>query len=128
MYIQHLHIQLQRIKEMDTDASKQNRRPHVQFLVAPSRRAERLIWSLWCPDVCCLACLLVAPLTFQTPPPHFGNFIGSQKFQNETMFHAILSNFDFLDPPPPHIKEILENTRFGLTYVRTVKKKFSNFF
>ena len=34
-------------------------------LVAPSRRAERLIWSLWCPDVC-LPCLLVAPLTFRT--------------------------------------------------------------
>ena len=45
------------------------------------------------------------------------------------MFHAILINFDFLTPPP-NIKEILENTRFGLTYVRTEKKKFffSNFF
>ena len=30
----------------------------VYFLVAPSRRADRLIWSLWCPDVCLLACLL----------------------------------------------------------------------
>ena len=45
------------------------------------------------------------------------------------MFHAILSNFDFwTPPPPPNIKEILENTRFGLTYVRTEKKKISNFF
>ena len=53
-------------------------------------------------------------------PPYFENFIGSQKFQNETMFHAILINFDFwTPPPPPNIKEILENTRFGLTYVWT---------
>ena len=44
------------------------------------------------------------------------------------MFHAILSNFDFLTPPPPpNIKEILENTRFGLTYVQTKKKKFKFF-
>ena len=46
------------------------------------------------------------------------------------MFHDILSNFDFWTPPP-NIKEILENTRFGLTYVRTEKKKIffnSNFF
>ena len=60
------------------------------------------------------------------PPPNFENFIGSQKFQNETMFHAILSNFDFWTPP--NIKEILENTRFGLTYVRTEKKIFQNLF
>ena len=44
------------------------------------------------------------------------------------MFHAILSNFDFWTAPPPNIKEILENTRFGLTYVQTEKKFFSNFF
>ena len=42
------------------------------------------------------------------------------------MFHAILSNFDFLTPP--NIKEILENTRFGLTYVRTEKIFFQIFF
>ena len=126
------------------------------FLVAPSRRAERLIWSLWCPDVCMLVCLLaclfVGPLTFRTkfrkfhriskipkrdhvsrhseqlwffdPPP---NFIGSQKFQNKTMFHAFLSNFDFLTPPPT-VKDILENTRFGLTYVRTENFFFQMFF
>ena len=33
------------------------------------------------------------------------NFIGSQKFQNEKLFQAILSNFDFFSPdhhhPPP---------------------------
>ena len=45
------------------------------------------------------------------------------------MFHTILINFDFLTPPPPPpIKEILENTRFGLTYVRTEKKKIFKFF
>ena len=49
------------------------------------------------------------------------------------MFHAILSNFDFLTPPPPNTKEILENTRFGLMYVQTKKIFFqiflnSNFF
>ena len=43
------------------------------------------------------------------------------------MFHAILINFDFLTPPP-NIKEILENTRFGLMYVRTEKKTFQIFF
>ena len=43
------------------------------------------------------------------------------------MFHAILSNFDFWTPPS-NMKEILENTRFGLMYVRTEKKFFSNFF
>ena len=34
----------------------------VNFLVAPSRRAERLIYSLWCPDGCMVGCLL----TFRT--------------------------------------------------------------
>ena len=42
------------------------------------------------------------------------------------MFHAILINFDFLTPP--NIKEILENTRFGLTYVWTEKNFFQIFF
>ena len=56
---------------------------------------------------------ILSNFDFLTPPPHFENFIGSQKFQNETMFHAILINFDFWTPP--NIKEILENTRFGLT-------------
>ena len=43
------------------------------------------------------------------------------------MFHAILINFDFWTPPP-NIKEILENTRFGLMYVQTEKKNFQIFF
>ena len=46
------------------------------------------------------------------------------------MFHAILINFDFWTPPPPptqHKVEILDNTRFGLTYVRTEKIFFQIF-
>ena len=31
----------------------------VLFLVAPSRRAERLIYSLWCPDGCMVGWLVV---------------------------------------------------------------------
>ena len=42
------------------------------------------------------------------------------------MFHAILSNFDFWIPTP-NIKEILENTRFGLMDVWT-EKIFFKFF
>ena len=59
---------------------------HDKFLVAPSLRAERLIWSLWRVSVCTF-------VSHRGTPPLPVEIIGSQKFQNQNVFQLILSNF-----------------------------------
>ena len=83
------------------------------FSVAPSLRAERLIWSLWRVSV---------HLYLTEGPP--SQIIGSQKFQNQNVFQLILSNFSGgTPPPPPLVKGNIFDTRFGLIHVQTGKKK-----
>ena len=52
--------------------------------------------------------------------------IGSQNFQNQNVFHIILSNFFLGTPPPPSqsVKGIGDNTRFGFIHVRTGENFF----
>ena len=99
--------------------------------------------------VCWVDCLSVK---FLDTPPQI--FVGTQKFQNESMFQQILSNFNFWESSLPLTKKIHQNskilkrehvlahseqlwfgtssppppkwtnTRFGLTYVWTGKKIF----
>ena len=90
------------------------------FLVAPSRRVERLIYSLWCLDGCMVGWLL----TFRTK---FRKFHRIWKIPKQDHVSRHSEQLWFLDPPPPpppSVKGILENTTFGLTYVRTKKKIF----
>ena len=94
----------------------------LNFLVAPSLRAERLIWSLWRVSVWLVGWLFVS---HRPPPPPAPEIIGSQKFQNQNLFQLILSNFSRGDPPPP-VKGKNFDTGFGLIHVQTGKKNFSN--
>ena len=53
----------------------------------------------------------------------------SGHFKSEFLVHCYtFYNFQIAITPNPNIKEILENTRFGLTYVWTEKKIFQIFF
>ena len=78
-------------------SSEIEERQLFEFLVAPSLRAERLIWSLWRVSVC----------ISQRDPPTPKKIIGSQKFQNpkpecvsahsEQLFLCVYHP----SPPPP---------------------------
>ena len=91
------------------------------FLVAPSPRVERLIWSLWRVSGCLSVCISQRD---HPPPPPPPEIIGSQKFQNQNLFQLILSNLYGGDPPPPPVKGKFFDTRFGLIHVQTGKKIF----
>ena len=77
------------------------------FLVAPSyersdlssdHSVHRFGWLVGCMFGCLLT-FSQTPLPPPTPPPH--KIIGSQQFQNQNVFHVILSNFLGGDPLPP---------------------------
>ena len=63
-----------------------------QFLVAPSRRAERLIWSLWCPDVCC-------PVNFSDQISKISSDLKNSK--TRPCFMPFWATLIFWHPPPP---------------------------
>ena len=64
-----------------------------ELLVAPSRRAERLIYSLWCPDGCMVGCLL----TFRTK---FRKFHRISKIPKRDHVSRHSEQLWFLDSPP----------------------------
>ena len=105
--------------------------PKKPFLVAPSHERSDLSGHH---SVCRFVCLVGCLLTFwwDTPPPHDPQkTIGSQKFQNQNVFHIILSNFVLgvlPPPPPPRSVEGKLFYRFGFMYVQTTKKKFWKIF
>ena len=104
---------------------------YVPFLVAPSKRSDLSGHCGVCMDVCMYVCSLVRQFLVRQfdPPPQMSSDL---KIPNETMFHAFLSNFDFLTPPPPpppppH-KGNFRKHQIWLDVCSDRKKMFSNFF
>ena len=98
-----------------------------KFLVAPSLRAERLIWSLWRVSVWLVGCTSVShrgtpPLRHppSSPPP------GNHRISKipKPKFVSAYSEQLFQGGTPPLVKGKFFDTRFGLIHVQTGKKNF----
>ena len=85
------------------------------FLVAPSLRAERLIWSLWRVSGCLSVHFY---LTEGPPPPHKSSHLKNSK--TKMCFSSFWATFLGGGPPAP-VKGKIFDTRFGLIHVQTGK-------
>ena len=95
----------------------------VEFLVAPSLRAERLIWSLWRVSVRLSVCLYLTEGTFPPPP-------GNHRISKIPKPKCVSAHSEQLFFGGGPVKGKIFDTRFGLIHVQTGKKKFfeKNFF
>ena len=90
------------------------------FLVAPSLRVERLIWSLWCLYGCPYACLLNSPTKIQK-----SHQISKIPKWDHVSHHS--EQLWFSNDPPPHPIRNFGFQEIWLDICSDRKKKFKNF-